>query len=208
MDGLLVDSMLHWLELDKEWFRGRDTELTPDLIKHLTGRSVQENIVYIKEQYGFEESVEELIREREGWFQKIYQEKTRVMPGVEELFVSIKKKLIFQALASGAPMKVIDTVLDRFCWRGYFDELVSADHVNCVGKPDPGIFLYTAEKLRVKPAECVVFEDAENGVVAAKRAGMACVAVPDSRWSFGNFDEADLLVDSLENKQVYTFLGI
>jgi beta-phosphoglucomutase-like phosphatase (HAD superfamily) len=49
-----------------------------------------------------------------------------------------------------------------------------------VGKPDPAIFLTTARLLGVAPNRCVVFEDSAAGVLAAKRAGMACVAVPEA----------------------------
>lgn len=54
----------------------------------------------------------------------------------------------------------------------------------------------------------MVIEDAENGVISAKNAGMRCVAVPDPRWSFGDFSKADLVVKSLEDEKVYDFLGL
>ena len=104
--------------------------------------------------------------------------------------------------------KVKKIVVDRFIFSDHIDEIVSADHVGHIGKPDPIIFLHTAEKLGIKPEHCVVFEDAENGVTAAKRAGMKCVAVLDSRWSFGDFSQADLVVDSLEDQAVYKFLDL
>ena len=99
-------------------------------------------------------------------------------------------------------------MVERFGWQDHFDELVSPDHVGGVGKPDPRIYLHTADLLKVNPADCVVLEDAENGVVAAKKAGMKCIAVLDKRWSFGNFDMADLTVESLEDGRVYKFLKL
>ncbi|PLX26294.1 hypothetical protein C0581_04775 [Candidatus Parcubacteria bacterium] len=208
MDGLMVDSMKHWLELDEKWFQERGLELTEDLVKYFTGRSIRENVTYLKDTFELEESVDEIIKERKAWEDRIYTNETQEMPGISRLLENIHKSPMRQAIASGAPMTAVDVVADRFKWRHYFDELVSSDHVACVGKPDPGIFLHTAEKLGVDPKDCIVFEDAENGVVAAKRAGMVCVAVPDKRWSFGVFDEADLIVDSLEDKKLYNYLGI
>ena len=53
---------------------------------------------------------------------------------------------------------------------------MSADEVTR-GKPEPDVFLLAARRLGVTPAECVVIEDAENGMMAARRAGMRCVGL-------------------------------
>lgn len=208
MDGLLVDSMQHWLDMDREWFGTRNIELTQELITYFTGRSLLENLTYLKEKFNLEDTIDMLEQERTSWQNEIYTIRSKVMPGAGAILQTMFQKNIKQAIASGAPTKALDIVVDRFGWRNYFEVLVSSDHVNCVGKPDPEIFLHTANKLGINPEECVVFEDAENGVVAAKRAGMACIAVPDSRWSFGDFSQADLVVDSLEDKKIYHYLNV
>jgi len=208
MDGLLVDSMIHWLEMDKKWFTKRDIPLTPDIIKQFTGKSIYENMNYLKDEFNLTEAVEELVDGRRGWEHHIYGVQTQMMPGADNLLRTVKSRQIKQAIASGAPLTSIEIVVDRFGWRDLFNELISADHVRHVGKPDPAIFLHTAEKLGIGPKDCVVFEDAENGVVAARCAGMKCVAVPDERWSFGDFSQADLIVDSLEDTRVFDYLDL
>ena len=65
------------------------------------------------------------------------------------------------------------------------------------GKPNPQVFLLAAEKLKVKPAGCLVIEDAIAGVAAAKRAGMKCLAVTNSH-PMEALRVADMVVDSLE----------
>lgn len=207
MDGLLVDSMAHWLELDRYIFKECGLELTQDMIQHMTGRSEKENISWLKVEHGLDLS-EHYLGQRRTMVDDIYNNKTQPMPGVLNLLNRIAKSSYKQAIASGAPLRSVKTVVDRFGWQDNFSALVSAEDVGHVGKPDPSVFLYTAEKLGIDPKDCVVFEDAENGVVAAKRAGMKCIAVPDSRWSFGVFDEADLVVDSLENEEIYKFLSL
>jgi HAD superfamily hydrolase (TIGR01509 family) len=77
----------------------------------------------------------------------------------------------------------------------WFDVVVTGDDVTAK-KPDPQIYLTTAAKLGVAPGRCVVFEDAPAGVVAAKAAGMRCVAVTSS-VSAERLVEADVVVDSL-----------
>ena len=65
------------------------------------------------------------------------------------------------------------------------------------GKPDPGCFLMAAEKLKVPPAECLVFEDSAVGVRGAKRAGMACVALRRPGTPAQDLSAADEVVDDL-----------
>ena len=64
-------------------------------------------------------------------------------------------------------------------------------------KPAPDIFLLAARLLRVDPAECLVFEDAEKGVIAAHRAGMRCIAVPNDFTRHHDFSMATRVCASL-----------
>ena len=82
------------------------------------------------------------------------------------------------ALASSSPRRLIDAVLHRFDLGPRFAVVHSAED-EPAGKPDPAIFRTTARLLGVAASDCVVFEDSPAGVVAAKAAGMACIAVPE-----------------------------
>ena len=130
------------------------------------------------------------------------------MPGAEAVLKKIKEKQLKLAIASGSPLYRIEKILDRFSWREYFQQLVSVEHVDDRGKPDPAVYSHTASLLQVSPSECVVIEDAQNGVEAALLAGMSCVAIPDARWSHGNLSAADVIVKSLEDEKLFKFLGI
>ena len=104
-------------------------------------------------------------------------------------------------------MNRINLIIDRFGWRENFDHLVSAEHVNNVGKPAPDIYLHTASLLSLDPSQCVVIEDSENGIKSAKAAGMCCIAVPNGN----NEDDcslADIRVDSLEHSDLRKYLGL
>jgi sugar-phosphatase len=101
------------------------------------------------------------------------------------------------ALASSSPMTLIDAVLHRFELGRSFEVVRTADDERH-GKPHPAIYLSTAHQLGVAPDACVAVEDSVNGVLAAKAARMACVAVPapelrgDRRLGI-----ADVVLDSL-----------
>ena len=74
-----------------------------------------------------------------------------------------------------------------------------------LGKPDPQGFLLGAKLLETQPAECLVLEDAPAGVMAAKRAGMSCIAVATTQRP-DSLADADLVVGSLEDPKIQEFL--
>ena len=83
---------------------------------------------------------------------------------------------ILRAVGTAAPPENVTLVLDGLDLRRYFQAVVGGADIRH-GKPDPEVFLIAADRLRVRPADCVVFEDAPAGVEAARRAGMQCVVV-------------------------------
>lgn len=206
MDGVLIDSMIHWQDVLKPFFKKYNIVRTDEMVKYASGRSEQENLIWLKNKFNLPGTVEELIVERRSYSDKIYTDLTQPLAGVENLIKKIKQVNYLQAIGSGAPLETVNQIVKRFKWEKYFDELISSDHVHCVGKPDPGIYLCAADRLKVNPADCLVFEDAENGLVAAKRAGMSCVAITDPRWSFGDFAQADLHVQSFGDERINKLL--
>lgn len=105
-------------------------------------------------------------------------EKGIAKEGVGEVLTFLKNKNIKLALASSSFMKFIDVVVDRLEIRDYFDLIYSAEHEK-YGKPHPGVYITTAEKLGVAPIHCIAFEDSFNGMLSAKAAKMRCIAVPE-----------------------------
>jgi beta-phosphoglucomutase len=95
-----------------------------------------------------------------------------------------------QAIASSAPRLNVEAVADVLPFAGLMGAVVAAEDVR-VGKPDPEVFLTAAKRLDVEPTRCVVVEDADAGIEAARRAGMRSVAV-------GGATGGDLVVGSLE----------
>jgi len=65
------------------------------------------------------------------------------------------------------------------------------------GKPAPDVYRLAAERLGLPPAQCLVLEDAPNGVAAAKAAGMKCVAVPNEMTRSLDLSAADAILPSL-----------
>ena len=80
------------------------------------------------------------------------------------------------AVASGGMRSVVEQTLDTLNLHSLFDAVITADDVQH-GKPSPDIFLLAAERLGVAPADCIVYEDGDLGLEAARRAGMRAIDV-------------------------------
>jgi HAD superfamily hydrolase (TIGR01509 family) len=128
----------------------------------------------------------------------------RPMEGAMELLEALQG-IRRMALASSSYRDAIDGVLAGLQIAPYFEAIVSGLDVANV-KPSPDIFLKAARDLAVDPSECLVLEDAEKGVIAAHRAGMRCVAVPNDFTKHHDFSMATRVCSSLREVN-FEFLG-
>ncbi len=106
-------------------------------------------------------------------------EKTlELMTGVEEILNFFKMGGVKMAVASSAPVAVIEKNLTRSNLRGYFEALVGGDKV-VNGKPAPDIFLLAAKELNLASNDCYIFEDSLNGIRSAAASGGIAIMIPD-----------------------------
>ena len=126
------------------------------------------------------------------------------LPGAVSLLESIRKGNFRLGLVSSAPVENIELVLGELGLEGVFDCIVCGRDVS-ESKPSPQICLTAAERLGLKPGDCLVIEDSPLGVKAARAAGMRCLAVASTRPP-QELEEADRVVDSLENLDLITLL--
>ncbi len=124
--------------------------------------------------------------------------KVKLFPGAKELLEALDGK-VKMGLASMNNRPILNRLISSLDVGRFFDAVVTVDEV-AKSKPDPEIFLKTAEKLEAAPKGCVVLEDSIFGVKAAKAGGMACIAV--AQGAYGKMELAaanpDLIVDSLQ----------
>jgi HAD superfamily hydrolase (TIGR01509 family) len=121
----------------------------------------------------------------------------KLFPGARELLQCLYGK-VPMGLASMNNRKVIDCLIEALDVAKFFNVVVTVDEVART-KPDPEIFLKTAQKLGKKPHNCVVLEDSIFGVQAAKAGNMSCIAVTQGAYSAQELARAkpDLIVSSL-----------
>jgi len=103
-----------------------------------------------------------------------------VLPGVKEMIHAAKAQGMKVVIGSSSPHSWVDAHTQRLGIYTLFDHIICQDDV-APGrtKPHPDIFLKALEKLQIRNTEAVVFEDSPNGVLAAKRAGIFVVWVPN-----------------------------
>lgn len=119
-----------------------------------------------------------------------------VLPGVLEYIDGAKSMGLRVGLASSSSREWVEGHLGSRGILDRFDDIRGSDDVSEV-KPSPELYLMSARELGVSPGNAIAIEDSANGVMAAKRAGLYCVAVPNSITEALDFSLADVRVASL-----------
>jgi HAD superfamily hydrolase (TIGR01509 family) len=174
-DGTIVDSMpLHyvaWKSTLAEW----NCEYEEELFYAWGGMPVTEIISSLNARRGLTMPVDEVQRRKEARYFELLPE-LKAVPEVLEHIEASRGKLPF-AVVSGSTRESVVRSLEAVKLEDRFDTLVCAgDYAK--SKPDPEPFLMAADRLGVAPERCLVFEDTEMGIQAAKAAGMGWVKVP------------------------------
>ncbi len=165
------------------------------------GRGAEEYVKAGARVHGLEltdEQIKKITQLRQEYFLKVLKkEPMPPFPGVLELMDKAMKEKNFRlAIATSGTLEKSRAVLEAANVPYRKMVYINGDHVKNK-KPDPELFLLAAEGMGIEPADCVVIEDAPNGVQAAKAAGAKCIAVTNST-NAANLSEADLVCDSLE----------
>ena len=119
----------------------------------------------------------------------------RPMTGALELLEELRGKKTL-ALASSSYRDAVDGVVRGLDIGHYFRAIVTGLDVERV-KPAPDIFFAAARRVDTPPSQCLVLEDAEKGVLAAREAGMSCIAVPTEQTRHHDFSQATQICSSL-----------
>ena len=134
-------------------------------------------------------------RKEEIYRELVQASGVHVLPGARELLTALRAAGIPRSIGSSTPRSNLDSILPVTGLADLFDAIACGDDVTH-GKPAPDIFLLAAKKLHMPPADCLVIEDAHVGLEAARRAGMATLAVATTN-PLADLQYADAAVESL-----------
>lgn len=183
LDGVIVDTAkyhyLAWKRLASEL----GFEFTVQDNERLKGVSRMKSLEILLEvgKLNFDEETKlKLAEKKNNWYVEYISkiDKSEILPGVEAFLKDIKGNGIKVALGSAS--KNAKLIMKNIGIASYFDAIVDGTKVS-KAKPDPEVFLKCAEELGLVPSQCVVFEDAEAGVEAAKRGDMLAVGIGDPK---------------------------
>jgi HAD superfamily hydrolase (TIGR01509 family) len=196
-DGTVFDSESHEYEVIREIFREHGGDLPLEVWGDCVGRESGyfDPIVHLEQQTGRRLDAEALRRLRsERFHQRIQGDGP--LPGVVEALDAARALGLRVGLASSSTGTWVHGQLERLGLRDRFDCIRTADDVARV-KPDPELYLNVLAALGVEPSRAVAFEDSPNGALAARRAGLYCVVIPNPVTAGLGFGEHDLRVDTL-----------
>lgn len=178
---------------------GANFDALPESLTNRSGFRIIDDVRDFRDFFHWNEPEEKLLAIRHRRFVDVCRtSKLELLPGVERVVRELHARGIRLAVTTSAMGDVVDEILRRFALRDCFEVIVDGSDVER-GKPDPAAYLITATKLGVAPEECVVFEDSHVGVLAAKAAGMTCIAVRHQHarvWQ--DLSAADQVLDSFE----------
>lgn len=196
-DGVIVDSEKHWDELSYETYVKMIPAFTKEYDKQLKGRNMHDIYTMLVRDFGLDISKEEYVNALSALTDKIYGELCGILPGVKDLLSFLVGKGIPTAIASSSERPWIESTLKRLGMEGMFGPLITAADVGA-GKPNPAVFLEAARIIGVEPEYCMVLEDSENGVRAAKNAKMTCIGLHHKEGYVQDLSDADIEIQTID----------
>jgi beta-phosphoglucomutase family hydrolase len=177
MDGVIVDSNPYhkeaWIKFTEKYEVELKEEEIPEKIYGKTNDAALREV--FDKEFSTEEN-EKLGEEKEAIYRELHAEDLEPIPGLRQFLQMLKQHQIPTAVATNAPVSNIDFIMERTGLRSFFDVVINSSMV-AKGKPDPEIYLKSAEKLGMPPERCIVMEDSVPGVEAGVRAGMKVVGI-------------------------------
>ena len=180
LDGVIVDSEHVWDDVREAFARERGGRWHEGAQTEMMGMSSVEWSRYLHDEIGVPEPPEEINREVVARMLARYNEE---LPLIDGAVAAIKRLApgFRLAVASSANPPLIEAVLGGAGVTALFEVTVSSEEV-ARGKPAPDVYLETARRLGVAPAQCAAVEDSSNGLRSAHAAGLRVVAVPNTHY--------------------------
>ncbi len=197
LDGVLVDTAKYHFIAWQRLASNLHVEFTEQDNEQLKGLSRDASLDYIlkKGKISASSSEKEVWKEQKNnWYLELVNtmQENEVLPNCKELLSDLKSNGI--KIGLGSASKNAALILTRVNIKQYFDVIIDGT-VTSISKPNPEVFLLGAKVLDLQPNECIVFEDAINGVIAAKAGGFKTIGIGEKEV----LTEADLVFPDLSS---------
>jgi HAD superfamily hydrolase (TIGR01509 family) len=196
MDGTIADSERIAQRVTIDFFKSKGISINKKEQKDVFGLNWKDLVREILKRNGMEysQTLKDTLKER---YVRTMRKEVGAVPGAHDLLLFLKKRLKL-ALATNSRYREVEIICSKLDFDRYFDLKLARDHVKNA-KPDPEIYLKAADRMNVKPDECIVFEDSVIGIRAAKNANMKCIAITNT-YPPKLLKAADLIIESYDKK--------
>jgi len=201
-DGVIVDSEKYWEPEENNWFSKILPGWKAEDHYYMPGMSLPDTYHYLCENHGLTMEKEPFMKEYIAIGDRVYK-RTLLVEGVKDCMITLHEHGFPLAIASASFEQWIKTALKKNAMENLVQSITSASEIkDGEGKPQPTLFLMAAKKLGTDPNNCIVFEDTEKGVIAAKRAGMTCIAFNANGESTQDLSKADIQITSFSDLNI------
>lgn len=203
MDGVLIDSVKYLYEAFNIALGKYGVHIREENVKKYLGKPMREKIEMWKEDYNMKEDIDitEFSEEVFELEMELLKENLEENASLINLIKSFKENNLKLAVATSSPKSRAERILELIDLKNKFEVIITDEDFEN-SKPNPEIFITAAEKLNVDAKDCIVVEDSVNGIEAAKNAGMKAVALLTKFHGRKDFNNADLIIDSLTELNV------
>ena len=198
-DGVLLKSVEQHLEAWQHAFRRYNTLVEESEFYQLEGRGVKSVVEILTDKYGIDSKFrQQIIDEKVAHYNK--QFRPEFYKGSYSVLNLLKENQVKMAVVTGGYRDRVSYVVDEY-FDGYFSAIVTSDDVKNT-KPYPEPYLKGATLLKIRPAQCLVIENAPLGIQSAKKAGMKVLAI-STTLTKDHLQEADFIADSFGEIEEY-----
>ncbi len=202
MDGVLVNSTKYIWESFNILLKDSGIQFSNKEIKKYLGLSLKDKLRLWKRDYGINEfNLEDFSRKAGEIELNLMKKDLKLNENINSLIKEAKSKGIKLAVATSSLRWRAEKILDLLKIKEKFDIIITAEDV-INHKPSPDIFLKVANKLNENPKNCLVFEDAKNGIEAAKKGNMKVVAIKTEYYSEEDLKNADLIINDFSEVNI------
>ncbi len=166
LDGTLIDSLDAWVNIGKRYLKGKYIEADDALDNIMKNMSFKEGATYIKETYHLSDSVEDILQGLYLLVEKRYENDVQLYDGVQEFLEKCHQKGYTMCVLTASSSRLAKKALERLGVIKYFDHIYSCQTIGYT-KRQPEVYLEVIKRMKLKPNQCVVVEDALYAIQTA-----------------------------------------
>lgn len=198
MDGVIIDTEPLYDQHMLSYLPSLGISVGKGYLEQFRGTNIIYQWTKIKKDFKLHPSVEDLgQRARNSYYQFLKKSLLEPTPGIVNLIHALQNHQYKIALVSSASQRRINLILRKLSMKNVFPIVICGDDVKR-SKPNPDIYLKAAELLSMDPTDCVVIEDAMNGVRSAKAAGMKVIAYKATH-NKQDLSKADIIINHFKD---------